>query len=340
MSEKAVNQEQTASKKPVSKVFIWTAGIFTVLLLEAGAIFGAVKISESQNHLHSDQLRELSHTTEALMQRLNQLENFRKDIMGNREKIAGNSGEIQLLSEKLASLTNEVGNRKIEILNQQMNGLHHRMEAVEETKSNEALILSVALLIKENVLYNRDFMDEISLLKDLAREQTELSAPIQTLEELKDVRLLTNAYLTDTYHKIIDGFSFTAPEEQEADELQSIEKQGTIAKSLELIKDSVSGINFDKIVVIKKEKRTDEQKQLISHLSKLIDEYNFSEALAFFNKNPLFKDAQNEALNAFMKNIENKISFDKALSAIITAELSALRQDFQDVAAKASANDK
>ena len=95
-----------------------------------------------------------------------------------------------------------------------------------------------------------------------------------------------------------------------------------------MIKDTVSGINFDKVVILKKDKKTNEQKALIAKLKELVVSNNFSGALDLIHNNPQFNSIQNETFATWQSNVKKNIVFNEAISHIISSELSAIRTNF------------
>ena len=93
-----------------------------------------------------------------------------------------------------------------------------------------------------------------------------------------------------------------------------------------MIKDTVSGLNFDKIVVVKKQNRTAAQEQLIAQLATLVNQHNFTGALDFIRSHQDFSLLETQDLSKWQADVERRISFDSAISQIISAELSSIRQ--------------
>ncbi len=325
MSDNAVESEQ---KKMLSPVFKWILVILALVVLESGAIVSAVKISESKNQTQSDDIQMLKNKTSANEQHLAQLQRFQEDIATNSQKIAENTGKLQLYNENFNTLKNEVGNQKIEILTRQIETLSHRMETVEETKNREALVLSLALIIKENALYNRSFAKEAAILETLSHGQDKIAEAVQTINTLKNVQIASDTQLIKEYHAFAENFNFDTAETNGTENNEDTEKS-TVSKSIDIIKDTVAGINFDKVVVLNKDRKTPEEKLLMQKLAELVSNHNFSKALAFIEENPKFKKTQNKALNTWINNVQQKITFDEAISFIIATELNAMRQDFK-----------
>ncbi len=323
MSEQAV---KTEPKKLKSKVFKWTSAIVVVSILEFGAIYGSVRISELKNIGYYNTIIALSERVYKQEEKLNLLPDILDKIAANTQRIDKNTGLLQLYNENFLALKDEVGNKKVEVLNQQFSNLNHRLESLEETKSTDALILSAVLLIKENALYNRSFAAEADILAQLAQGQDNIASAVQTIVSLKGLPIASNDELIKNYQQIAEGFTFAAPNEQ----LQENKEAGdnAVAKSIALIKDTVAGINFDKVVVLKKDKRTDAQKQSMERLAFLVENHDFKNAVKFIREAPEFQKTQNQELTHWAEQAERRISFDEAVSYIIAAELNAIRQDF------------
>ena len=257
-----------------------------------------------------------------------ELQNLPAAISANAQKIAENAGLLQLYNENFLALKDEVGNKKVEILNQQFSNLNHRLESLEETKSTDALILSAVLLIKENALYNKNFAAEADILAQLAQGQDNIASAVQTIVSLKSLPIASNDELIKNYQQIAEEFTFAVSNEQLQENKEA--DDNAVAKSIALIKDTVAGINFDKVVVLKKDKRTDAQKQLMEQLASLVENHDFKNAVKFIRETPEFQKTQNPELTHWIEQAERRISFDEAVSYIIAAELNAIRQDFSN----------
>ena len=222
-----------------------------IAMLEVAGVTGAVLIMESK---HNDRQKDFATLSEAVLQQgkhITELQNLPAAISANAQKIAENAGLLQLYNENFLALKDEVGNKKVEILNQQFSNLNHRLESLEETKSTDALILSAVLLIKENALYNKNFAAEADILAQLAQGQDNIASAVQTIVSLKSLPIASNDELIKNYQQIAEEFTFAVSnvqlqENKEADD-------NAVAKSIALIKDTVAGINFDKVVVLKKD---------------------------------------------------------------------------------------
>ena len=308
MSEQAV---KTEPKKLKSKVFKWTSAIVAIAILEAAAVTSAVLIMESK---HNDRQKDFATLSEVVLQQ--------------GKHITENAGLLQLYNENFLALKDEVGNKKVEILNQQFSNLNHRLESLEETKSTDALILSAVLLIKENALYNKNFAAEADILAQLAQGQDNITSAVQTIVSLKSLPIASNDELIKNYQQIAEEFTFAVSNEQLQENKEA--DDNAVAKSIALIKDTVAGINFDKVVVLKKDKRTDAQKQLMEQLASLVENHDFKNAVKFIRETPEFQKTQNPELTHWIEQAERRISFDEAVSYIIAAELNAIRQDFSN----------
>lgn len=325
MSEQAV---KTEPKKLKSKVFKWTSAIVAIAILEAAAVTSAVLIMESK---HNDRQKDFATLSEVVLQQgkhITELQNLPAAISANAQKIAENAGLLQLYNENFLALKDEVGNKKVEILNQQFSNLNHRLESLEETKSTDALILSAVLLIKENALYNKNFAAEADILAQLAQGQDNIASAVQTIVSLKSLPIASNDELIKNYQQIAEEFTFAVSNEQLQENKEA--DDNAVAKSIALIKDTVAGINFDKVVVLKKDKRTDAQKQLMEQLASLVENHDFKNAVKFIRETPEFQKTQNPELTHWIEQAERRISFDEAVSYIIAAELNAIRQDFSN----------
>ena len=311
MSEQAV---KTEPKKLKSKVFKWTSAIVAIAILEAAAVTGAILIMESKHNNRQKDFATLSETVLQQGKHIAELQNLPAAISANAQKIAENAGLLQLYNENFLALKEEVGNKKV--------------ESLEETKSTDALILSAVLLIKENALYNKNFAAEADILAQLAQGQDNIASAVQTIVSLKSLPIASNDELIKNYQQIAEEFTFAVSNEQLQENKEA--DDNAVAKSIALIKDTVAGINFDKVVVLKKDKRTDAQKQLMEQLASLVENHDFKNAVKFIRETPEFQKTQNPELTHWIEQAERRISFDEAVSYIIAAELNAIRQDFSN----------
>ncbi|MCM1324628.1 MAG: hypothetical protein NC218_10940 [Acetobacter sp.] len=334
MSEKTA---ASTNKKSFSKALKWGAIILGISVLEGAGIAAAVKITESRNTDNTAQYQSILTKLQIQNNRISDLEKIPSAVSVNAEKIASNTGMVNLVAEGLSALKNEVGNKKVELLNVQMEKLIHRMETVEESKNQEALILSLALLIKENVLYSRSYAKEIAILAELAQGQENIESQIRDILSLENVTILNDAQLIEQYQQIVANLNFASPTKENEEET---ENRSAVAKSIEMIKDTVAGINLDKVVVLKKEKKTDEQQLLINTLTNLVNAHNFKDAIEFIEQNRAsFYEELNPEFTKWLEHVKQKVLFDSAISQILSAELSALRQDFATHAPKKTTKD-
>ena len=224
---------------------------------------------------------------------------------------------------RVINLKEEVGNKKIDIITEKLVNISHRMESVEENKNIESLILSIALLIKENAMYGRNFSYEVSILEEMAKGQNNISNEINVLKDLANHPILSDNLLTEQIVLIADSFDFEKPIKKQT---QSKDNKNVVSKSLNKIKDTVANINFDKVVIMKKNNNTPEQKLLLSTLLDLMHTHQFTKASLLVESNPQFTNAENKNFNNWLINLKNKISFDEAISKIISSELNLLRE--------------
>lgn len=321
MSEKSEKTVQKDAKKRPSKALLLTSVALSIAILEALAIGGAVLITESRNKGQTLQLDQLTSQISRQQEEIRNLQLLPNAIRNNAQKIAENAGNLQLYAENFNNLKNEVGNRKVDILYQQLAQVSQRTEALEEAKSVESLILSAALLIKENALYQRDFSQEADVLVQLSNGQEDILSSVQTIQALKKQYIASDEQLIEQFNTIAKNFSFANTSQNNADKEES-----AISKSISLIKDTVSGLNFDKIVVVKKQNRTAAQEQLIAQLATLVNQHNFTGALDFIHSHQDFSLLETQDLSKWQADVERRISFDSAISQIISAELSSIRQ--------------
>ena len=321
MSEKSEKTVQKDAKKRPSKALLLTSVALSIAILEALAIGGAVLITESRNKGQTLQLDQLTSQISRQQEEIRSLQLLPNAIRNNAQKIAENAGNLQLYAENFNNLKNEVGNRKVDILYQQLAQVSQRTEALEEAKSVESLILSAALLIKENALYQRDFSQEADVLVQLSNGQEDILSSVQTIQALKKQYIASDEQLIEQFNTIAKNFSFANTSLNNAGKEES-----AISKSISLIKDTVSGLNFDKIVVVKKQNRTAAQEQLIAQLATLVNQHNFTGALDFIRSHQDFSLLETQDLSKWQADVERRISFDSAISQIISAELSSIRQ--------------
>lgn len=324
MSDKLVKSDAKHKKLPLIK---WGGVALGIILLEAIAIGSTILIVNSNNKGQQAYLTDLSNQISNLSKNVAKLPDLANLISINSQRIADNEGNMKLFFENFNALKDEVGHKKIDILTQQFGNLSHKVEALEELKNNEALALSVALIIKENALYHRSFAHEAEILAVLTQNQSALTNDTQFILSVKDDDIPDNAALVSRFNKIIENIRFN----NETDTSQNTNQnnsQSAMAKSIALIKDTVAGINFDKVVRIKNDNRTAAQVTLVNNLIQLVNSYDFSAAAEKIKTSYDFQKINNAELNKWLVDAERKTAFDQAISSIISSELNALRQDF------------
>lgn len=322
MSNKEIKQTE---KNTFSTIIKWVFIVLIVIVLEFSAIITSVFVTESRQEKNVAQWQNGFNKIAQNSEKISSLEKVSLEISENKQQIAENVGSINFLAETLNELKAEVGNKKIDVLNQQLATLSHRMETIEETKNEEALILSVALIIKENALYNRSFKSEVDILREISSTQEEIQQPVQQLASLKDTIISTDMQLIEQFSEFSENLSFDPLPIK--DNNKDSENRSTVSKSIELIKDTVSNINFDKVVVLKRDTKTNEQKLLLHTLTELVKNHNFVDALNFINQNKEFDNIENVSFVSWKDKLIQKVEFDKAISKIITTELKAIRQN-------------
>ena len=323
MSDKLVKSDAKSKKLPLLK---WGGLALGIILLEAIAIGSTILIVNSNNKGQKVYLTDLSNQISSLSKDVAKLPDLATLISMNSQRIADNEGNMKLFFENFNALKDEVGHKKIDILTQQFGNLSHKVEALEELKNNEALALSVALIIKENALYHRSFADEADILTQMTKDQPLVATAVQTISNLKTSYISDDLQLAEQFREIAKNLNFENNKNDIASDDKN-EPEGTMAKSIALIKDTVAGLNFDKVVVVKKNIQNDEQIALIDKVTKLVDRHDFANALDIIKSSPDFQKLNSEDLNQWVQDVEKKISFDEAMSVIISSELSALRQD-------------
>ena len=320
MSSKSVEKQDKKLASSALKISLIT---LAVIALEAGAIGAAVKLTEYRQRETTPEYKAIQENLAIQASRLNELEKLPLALTTASQHISANSNAINLISDNLNALKEEVGNNQIRTIYERLDTAGHRIEALEETQSREALILSLALLIKENALYHRPFADETRVLADLSEGMPEITPDVATLLELKNQEIADNKTLAETYQKIAKDFTFGMDITPEHKEVSSLEK------GLNLIKDSVSHIKLDRVIVLKKQKKTDEQIKLINTLSALVNEHKFADALQYIKDNAEFGKISNPLFGQWQNDVKTSIQFNQALTRIMQKQLSALRQDIK-----------
>ena len=334
MSEKAVKSEKQTPKVKSSKGLMWAIAVVAVVLLEVGGIATAVKLTEARNQADTAKLYNIQEQMAAQDIRIETLEKLPSSISTTSQQLGATAHTVNVLSENFGKLFDEVGNNKVPALEQKVATLMHQIEVLEEYRSNDNLLLSLALIIKENALYHKDFALEATVLNDLGRNNEAIKSDIEIVSLYKGKTIADNKELLDQFTQIIKDFNFKKIEE--AEPVQPKEQEQTFfAKCLKFIKGIASGMPFDKVVVLKKEKKTAHQKQLLADLSNLVNQYKFSEALQYITENSEFATAENKDLASWQLKVQDNLAFNNALSHIITAQLNALREDISNNVIKA-----
>ena len=86
-------------------------------------------------------------------------------------------------------------------------------------------------------------------------------AKIYLLQKLKTTTIADNSELVRQFSEIIKDFKFNNTESQ-----QVPQQETAVSKGVKILKNTVLRINFDKVVVLKKERKTDHQKEILSNL--------------------------------------------------------------------------
>ena len=314
------NIDETKEKTTTSKKIVWFFVVLGTIILDAIVVFLAIFITESRLNTKIGNISVLEKSVASIEREVTKTPQLISDV---NIKIAENYGNIALLKEKLNLLTKEVGNNQLETLSLRLTSYANRLEELEETKNQEALVLSIALLIKENALYGRRFDTEVIALKEMARDQQDIDKDINIIEASRDIIIPTDSVLTAQYFEIMKDFDFEKKEELNTNTAD----QGVVTKSINKIKETVANINFDKVVVVKKDNKTIEQKQLLNTLNSLVEQNLFSKAVDFINQNVQFANAENTLFNEWVQNAEKRVAFDNAISNIISMELKAIRNN-------------
>ncbi len=320
MSEK---KSDNTKKKPFSKVLKFIFYLFLIILLVLGTIFVAVKISDSRKLEDFSKFEQITRQIAEQNNRLDALEQFPASVSANTQQLASTAHALSILSEKFNQLYAEVGNKQIENMQNSLQNFEYRVSAMEEQKSIEALILSIALLIKENASYHRPFIEEANILTELNQQRETNLAEINTINQYKTTQIADNMQLAQRFTQIMENFSFSQPTVKEHEESK-------FSKSIKMIKDTVSGMHFDKVIVLKKEKKTAHQQQLLDTLSNLVKTYDFVDAVNFIAQNQEFTAVDNKEFAAWQTAVKDKLNFDTALSKLIANQLKALKEEIKN----------
>lgn len=329
MSEK---KSDSVKKKSSFKVLKLGLYVVLIIILVSGTIFAAVKIAGLQNLDDTSKLDRFTKQITEQNKRLTELEHLSASVSTNTQQLASTAHALSVLSERFNQLYEEVGNNKIEQMRDNLLKFDRRITGLEELKSTEALILSVALLIKENVIYHRPFVEEANILAELNQQNEKNLPEINVIEQYKNTNLMDNEQLAQRFSQIMDDFSFSQQNENEQ------EKESTFSKSIKMIKDTVSGMHFDRVVVLKKEKKTEHQKQLLKTLSDMVKTYDYSNALNFIAQNSEFTTVDNKDFTTWQNAVKDKLIFDAAISKLIANQLKVLREDIKNTDLKVHIN--
>jgi hypothetical protein len=317
MSEKVQNLPK---KQNYKRIFKWVGAVLLIALLECGGIFAAVQIGEYKNQAKQKEIQNLRTSLENQYQKINSLDKFSADITENTQRIVQLSDIVTLLGTNITNIKEYLAANDVVRLQQRVDTLDHKVKVLEETQNREALALAVTLIIKENALYHRPFAKEVDILQKLKAAPSE---QVNTLVELKDTAIPSDDQLITSYREIAQNFSFKSAQPNK----DKSKDRNTVSKSIDMIKDTVAGINFEKVIVLKKDKKTDEQKLLLTTLESLVEAHNFAEALRFIEHNAPLVAVSNQAFEDWQQQVRTKIRFDEAVSNIIASELGALKED-------------
>jgi len=325
MSDRAVKKEP---KKPFSGVLKWFLIILVVALLEVLGIAGAVKITEMRRADTNNQVKTSLALLTQQLQKLDSLEKLSSLVAVNMQHLEATSHAVNLLSESFNQLEKEVGGNQIEQMNQKIADFHLRLNNMEETQSIEPIILTVALMIKEDSLSGNTFAQQADVLSALSQDMPAITEDIKTVQRYKNDVFESNQTLAAQYKDIMADFSFrkeNAPAPEET-------KDTLLSKSVDALKNTVSNMHFDKVVVLKKQKKTDEEKKLIAGLDALVDAHKYDEVLSYANVHTAFGSANNKAFDNWLVLVQKKVEFEKALNHIIAEQLKNFRKGMENQA--------
>lgn len=321
MSEK---KSDNAKKKSFSKVLKFFFYLFLVVILIAGTIFVTLKISGSRTLGDNPQFALITKQLSDQNRRLEALEELPESVSTNTKQLASTAHMLSILNERFNQLYEEIGDGKVEHINKSLSEFNHRIAGLEELKSTESLILSVALLIKENVSSHRFFVTEADILSALDKPTQKNAEEIEIISRYKDVDIADNSQLANRFSQIMENFSFSEPNDTES------KKETTFSKSIKTIKDTVSGMHFDRVIVLKKKKKTEQQQKLLDTLSSLVNANDFRGALEFIEQNQEFSATDNKDFTTWKNEVKEKLLFDEALAKLIANQLQTLRQDIKN----------
>ena len=308
MSEKAIKTKQERLASKVLKVILTVLLIF---ILEIVAIVSSVKISDFRGQNEDIRLQQIKTRIAEQNTRIESLEGLSAAISTNSKQLTTTTNGLNVLSEKIVN--------EVSLLN-------HKVSSLEELKNNEALILSITLIIKENILHHKSFAKETEILTEMSKDIAVIQQDVNTLNLYKNSNISDDDTIIKQFNIIADNFSF-----DKAIENPKEAKDDLVSKSIKMVKDTMSGMHFDKVVVLKKEKLTDQQEILISTLKDLVNSYNYTDALEFIAQNQELANMQNNDFTNWQEAVKQKIAVDQAISHITASQLKALRQDFKEI---------
>ena len=319
MSDRAVKKEQN---KAFPKALKWFLVILAIAGLEAGGIVAAVKITEMRRTDSNAQLKNDITLFSQQLKKLDSLEKISSLVSVNMQHLDATSHAVNLLSESIDQLEKEVGGNQIEKMNKKITDFGGRLDNVEEALGIEPIILTVALMIKEDSLSGRSFAEQADVLAALSQDIGAIQQDVEVVQRYKNDVFADNQSLTAQYKAIMADFSF-----KKAEAIPSEPKNTVLSKGVKILKDTVSSMHFDKVAVLKKQKKTDAEKNLLAELDTLVYAYKYDEALAYIKAHTEFGEANNQALNNWLGDVQKKTEFDKALNHIIAEQLKTLRKD-------------
>lgn len=320
MSEK---KKETTQKKPLSKGLKFVFYIFLIAFLLAGLFFAAVKFFDSRYSGEDIKLGQIATQLSEQNVRIKTLEQLPVSVSANTQQLASTAHALSILSERFNQLYEETGNNKMEKMAENLQAFDHRIAGMEEQKNTDALILSVALLIKENALYHRSFIEEADVLTELNQQNEKNMPEINIINQYKSTDIADNQQLAQRFAEIMEDFNFSQPTENQE------KKETKFSKSIKMIKDTVSGMHFDKVVVLKKEKKTEHQQKLLDTLSKMVNAYEYANALEFIRQNRELAEVDNKDFTQWQNRAKDKVTFDAAVSKLVANQLKNLREDIK-----------
>ncbi|MBP5697966.1 MAG: hypothetical protein J6W96_00370 [Alphaproteobacteria bacterium] len=323
MSEKAIKTKQ---ERPASKVLKVILTVLLIFILEIVAIVSSVKISDFRGQNEDIRLQQIKTRIAEQNTRIESLEGLSAAISTNSKQLTTTTNGLNVLSEKIDNLEKLVGGNKFEKIVNEVSLLNHKVSSLEELKNNEALILSITLIIKENILHHKSFAKETEILTEMSKDIAVIQQDVNTLNLYKNSNISDDDTIIKQFNIIADNFSF-----DKAIENPKEAKDDLVSKSIKMVKDTMSGMHFDKVVVLKKEKLTDQQEILISTLKDLVNSYNYTDALEFIAQNQELANMQNNDFTNWQEAVKQKIAVDQAISHITASQLKALRQDFKEI---------